>query len=179
MSMTMYFDNENGIQKETSHPHFTEHFKLDIYYDTAKKEAPFGSAVSQEVLERLTAYFKDKSDEGLNLSAFPKHFAEEKGISFVEPKDYDALALQKMREAQDENTRLSMQIAVSAALGQIKITGYILPVLRDKALDALHVLKEIETDESGYYDQMFYDLLTFTKDYTAILPELWCKRCIQ
>ncbi|HDU1145072.1 TPA: molybdate metabolism regulator, partial [Listeria monocytogenes] len=25
----------------------------------------------------------------------------------------------------------------------------------------------------------FYDLLTFTKDYTSVLPGMWCRHCTE
>ncbi|HDU1155242.1 TPA: molybdate metabolism regulator, partial [Listeria monocytogenes] len=52
----------------------------------------------------------------------------------------------------------------------------------DAALESLHreiELNKIENIDAGYADSMFYDLLTFTKDYTSVLPDMWCRHCTE
>ncbi|AIS60156.1 hypothetical protein [Listeria ivanovii] len=184
MAITMYIDQpEKLLAIETTHPHFRDHFKADFYLDKTDRFGPFGAADGLEVLRRLEEYFSDKSDQGLNLAAFPKYMMETvKGSTYVPAKDDGVDRLQQLLAEYGEIVRLSDQITVSAALAQIKITGYVLPVLRDAALESLHreiELNKIENMDTSYADSIFYDLLTFTKDYTSVMPNMWCRHCTE
>ncbi len=184
MAIIMYVDQlGKELDIETTHPHFTAHFKASFYLDRADAFGPFGYEDGLEVLKRLEEYFNDKSDQGLNLSAFPKYMMETvKQASYVAAKDDGIERLQQLVAEFGEDVRLSDRITVSAALAQIKITGYILPALRDAALESLHreiELNKIEHIDTGYADIIFYDLLTFTKDYTSVMPDMWCRHCTE
>ncbi|EOZ0815142.1 molybdate metabolism regulator, partial [Listeria monocytogenes] len=116
-------------------------------------------------------------------SSFPKYMMETvKKASYVPAKDDDVERLKQLLVEFGSDVRASDRITVSAALAQIKITGYVLPALRDAALESLHreiELNKIENIDAGYADSMFYDLLTFTKDYTSVLPGMWCRHCTE
>lgn len=184
MAITMYIDRPDAaLDLETTHPHFKEHFKASYYLDKNDAYSPFGYADGMEVLHRLEEYFSDKSDQGLNLAAFPKYMMETvKHSTYIPAKDDGVDRLQQLIAEYGSALRESDRITVSAALAQIKITGYVLPALRDAALEALHreiELNKIENIDAGYADSMFYDLLTFTKDYTSVLPDMWCRHCTE
>lgn len=155
MAITMYIDQpEKKLDLETTHPHFKEHFKASFYLDKTDVYAPFGYEDGLEVLRRLEEYFSDKSDQGLNLSAFPKYMMETvKKSTYVPAKD-------------DGEERLKQLLAEFG----------------DAALESLHreiELNRIEQTDTGHADSMFYDLLTFTKDYTSVLPDMWCRHCTE
>lgn len=184
MAITMYIDQpEKKLDLETTHPHFKEHFKASFYLDKTDVYAPFGYEDGLEVLRRLEEYFSDKSDQGLNLSAFPKYMMETvKKSTYVPAKDDGEERLKQLLAEFGDAVRESDRITVSAALAQIKISGYVLPALRDAALESLHreiELNRIEQIYTGHADSMFYDLLTFTKDYTSVLPDMWCRHCTE
>ncbi|EBF5163753.1 molybdate metabolism regulator [Listeria monocytogenes] len=184
MAISMYINQPGAaLDSATTHPHFKEHFKASFYLDEQDSYGPFGYEDGLEVLRRLEEYFSDKSDQGLNLAAFPKYMMETvKKANYVPAKDDGVERLQQLLAEFGSDVRASDRITVSAALAQIKITGYVLPALRDAALEALHreiELNKIEDIDAGYADSMFYDLLTFTKDYTSVLPDMWCRHCTE
>lgn len=184
MAISMYIDQPGAaLDSATTHPHFKEHFKASFYLDEQDSYGPFGYEDGLEVLRRLEEYFSDKSDQGQNLAAFPKYMMETvKKANYVPAKDDGVERLQQLLAEFGRDVRASDRITVSAALAQIKITGYVLPALRDAALEALHreiELNKIEDIDAGYADSMFYDLLTFTKDYTSVLPDMWCRHCTE
>ncbi|EUJ23415.1 hypothetical protein PGRAN_08639 [Listeria grandensis FSL F6-0971] len=184
MAIDMYFDNQEvGPDRKTSHPHFVSHFKSDFYLDCSDEEAPFGSEEGADTLAALEAFFQDKAVEGISLSNFPRHIVEEQwDMTYFPPKDMDEVSLAKLVADSEEAVWLSDQVVLATAFGQIKITGYIIPELRDMAHDALGRMKAMNDlrgreDEFGYYDKMLYDLMTFEKTYISVLPDFWCKRC--
>lgn len=184
MAIKMYIDQPGKeLHLETTHPNFKDHFKASFYLDENDKLAPFGQKEGLEVLKRLEEYFSDKSDQGLNLSAFPKYMMETvKNSTYVPAKDDGVERLQQLLAEFGSAVHQSDRITIAVALAQIKITGYILPALRDAALESLHreiELNKLEISDSGYADSIFYDLLTFTKDYTSVMPDMWCRHCTE
>ncbi|EUJ39303.1 hypothetical protein PWEIH_07781 [Listeria weihenstephanensis FSL R9-0317] len=169
--------------KKTSHPHFVAHFKSDFYFDGTDEASPFGNKAGADTLVALEEFFQDKEVEGISLSDFPRHIVESQlGMTYFPPKDMDSGSLAKLMEVSEADVWRSDQVVLATAFGQIKITGYIIPALKDMAHDALGRMKATNDllgreDEFGYYDKMLYDLMTFEKTYVSVLPDLWCKRC--
>ncbi|MBC1560114.1 molybdate metabolism regulator [Listeria booriae] len=184
MAINMYFDDEEvGPGRKTSHPHFVAHFKSDFYFDCSDEQAPFGSDEGADVLAELEDFFQDKEVEGVSLSDFPRHVMEDQWeLTYYPPKDMDEGSLAKLIAEHERDVWMSDQVVLATAFGQIKITGYIIPELKDMAHDALGRMKAVNDalgreDEFGYYDKMLYDLMTFDKTYVSVLPDFWCKRC--
>ncbi|MBC1913882.1 molybdate metabolism regulator [Listeria booriae] len=184
MAISMYFDDEEvGPDRKTSHPHFVAHFKSDFYFDCSDEQAPFGSDEGADVLAELEDFFQDKEVEGVSLSDFPRHVMEDQWeLTYYPPKDMDEGSLAKLIAEHERDIWMSDQVVLATAFGQIKITGYIIPELKDMAHDALGRMKAVNDalgreDEFGYYDKMLYDLMTFDKTYVSVLPDFWCKRC--
>lgn len=110
----VYFDCEDfGPNPLTSHPIFRQYFGDALYYDCGDEDAPFGSDEGSDALAILQEKYSPKMD----FSSFPqKLITREWEMPYLPPED-------QVDVSQEDSMRMTDQIILATALGQIKMTG--------------------------------------------------------
>lgn len=146
----LYFDVEGyNLHPKTSHPNFTTHFTDELYYDCGDEEAPFGSDEGSDALWALMAAVR--KNPNLCFTKFPQQMIEgDWGMTYLHPPEtIDEAVLKKQAESQIDTLPAyicvlqSDQVIIAAALGQIKITGWLEPALQGMALRSLERMEAL------------------------------------
>ncbi len=131
-------DQEMGLHRLTSHPAFRACFPDDFYYDCNDEEAPFGSDEGSDTLAFLEDAFRANQD--LDFAAFPAHLVgNDWGMAYIPAidADVDLQTVRQLLETDELNLTQSDMVTYATAFAQIKITGKIDAILRQRALNAL------------------------------------------
>lgn len=140
-----YYDDIDGVSRETSHPNFINCFCEDFYYDNSDEESPFGNDIGNDTLRALECYIKDN---GVNyIDDFPKELMESWGYKYIEPvnKKQETFVdlMNEMSGGFFEYCEIYHRVVYATALGQIKITGKINCDIKEKAEAAFHTLLRV------------------------------------
>src|SRR4051812_937218 len=132
MPANYYFDDpEEGLARETSHPHFLALAEEDFYYDCSDDFSPFGNDDGSDTLASLEEMYQDggTNDDGPGFVAdliagwdfgVPENLMEADGAvtaAWVAQNHMNAHYLDAICNAH-----------IATAFGQLKITGKINPV---------------------------------------------------
>jgi uncharacterized protein YfeS len=123
-----YFDDEEGLVRETSHPFFVEHATADFYYDLGDEFSPFGNDAGADTLFRLEDWYREGIEDNaemtdkvtiLLLDYLAVNLPNIIGyIDVVERQEMELLDLSKEHFYTDAD-----QTIVATAFGQYKIAG--------------------------------------------------------
>lgn len=119
----LYFDDEEGLARETSHPFFVEHATADFYYDVCDDFSPFGNDSGADTLFNLQDWYQERT-AGAKAATFLRNLlTNEWGYNgaYLELTDLSQLdSISRDDETfQDEIDKA----AISTAFGQFKIAG--------------------------------------------------------
>ena len=137
----LYFDDEDyGLHRKTSHPHFVRYLTDDFYYDCGDEEAPFGSDEGSDALHELAQAFRKNPD--LDTLIFPeKLICEYWDMDYLHPQaDETAKNIEELCKHQEIEVYQSDKVIIATAFGSIKITGRLKPELQQLALLAIQRL---------------------------------------
>mgnify|MGYP000886072808 FL=1 len=137
----LYFDDEDyGLHRKTSHPHFVRYLTDDFYYDCGDEEAPFGSDEGSDTLSELAQAFRKNNN--LDPLTFPqKLICEYWGMDYLPPQlDQAAESIAELCKQQETEVYQSDKVIIATAFGSIKITGRLKPELQQLALLAMQRL---------------------------------------
>lgn len=159
--MDIYLDNsDEGLSPETSHPAFVAVAPPE-FYDESDDFTPFGSDDGNDALRDMEAWYEAEVKFGKGAQAAdPMEFLTDlvAGWGFNLPSDAldldpAALVARASADQQFETEVLAVSRArISAALGQLKITGAISPALLLEGRRGLRSLKILTADTSQYPD---------------------------
>ena len=137
----LYFDDEDyGLHRKTSHPHFVRYLTNDFYYDCGDEETPFGSDEGSDALHELAQAFRKNAN--LDTLAFPqKLICEYWGMDYLPPQlDQTAENIAELCKQQETEVCQSDKVIIATAFGSIKITGRLKLELQQLALFAIQRL---------------------------------------
>ncbi len=156
---------KNYFTKELFHPHFTRHFKSELYYQKALPFAPFDKSVGIDVLKyaQILTYQHELKNESYDISLLPEYLVLDvwKYGKYVEPTDTS-----EQNRADGEATYVSFVSTYCAAFAQIRITGKLSKELKQRALMAIRRI-------SAYADEKEVQtmLMPMHRDLFAFLAE--------
>lgn len=125
----LYFDNEDqGLSRKTSHPHFVTVADDAFFYDGVDDFAPFGSDDGNEAFSSLERWYKQKKN-GKDIVKFLESFLA--GWDLGVPWDSIGEDLEARTRWLDEDAlhvryfRGECRAIVAMAFGQFKIAGFV------------------------------------------------------
>ena len=169
-----YFDDEEyGLHRLTSHPHFRTSFVDDFYYDCADDEAPFGSDEGSDAFSSLVEWMRKHGRK--KIAELPARIVQEEwDMPFLPPSgSLDEAELKALFAAHDgqlpgsQIVLQSDQVIVAIAFGEVRITGRSTAALHQQALHALRRIAATarvlgwDTAESAINRQMLADWQKF------------------
>ncbi|MCR4033094.1 MULTISPECIES: hypothetical protein [Flavobacterium] len=140
-----YYDSEIGLNQETVHPSFNDYFKEDCYFSISDYHSPFGNDAGFDTMMEAERFLQ--SDDSNNFYLI--QLIDEMNI---ESYDYD-------EKRDNENLHLIVynhNCAVAIGFTNLKVNGYILEDVKEKTLDSLRFLNQVQNHEN--YQTMIADL---------------------
>jgi len=171
----LYIDDEEvGLHRLTSHPHFRSHFTDDFYYDCADEEAPFGSDEGADTLAELQDSLR--KNRHIDYEHYPQHVMTDVWeMEYLPPDSLDRDIITAMIAEPNDDIPVSQllmindQVIVASALGQIKIMGAVEPGLKElavRAMQRLLIVTELDgLDDSPTIRTMIDDLGSFNNPH--------------
>lgn len=167
----LYFDDEEyGLHPLTSHPNFREHFKDELYYDCGEEEAPFGSDEGSDTLGDMQEVVRKKGI--IDFTQYPQSLIENVwDMKYIPASDMQEATVKELVAKDEMNLIQSDMVTYASAFGQIKITGFVNPELKERAILAIKrtdIVAKIQgwmkdRDTSEISDIMIKDLTSFDK----------------
>jgi uncharacterized protein YfeS len=117
-----YFDNEEGLARETSHPFFVAHASAEFYYDLGDEFSPFGNDAGADILYNLQDWYQEHTD--FDTSEFLSEYLDENW-----PNMLDYVELSEPQQLANLNSNKQVyyddidQSIIAIAFGQYKISG--------------------------------------------------------
>ena len=152
---TIYLDDEDeGLARETSHPHFVE-IAPDSFFDETDEFSPFGNDDGNDALRAMEEWFEDRAP-GSDPVEFLTELLDVWDLEV--PEDAfdldDAGLVELVREDEGLERRLLgvARATVAASLAQVKIAGEVSSALLDAGKRALRVQRVLAADTSRYPD---------------------------
>lgn len=167
----LYFDDEEyGLHPLTSHPHFREHFKDELYFSCMDEEAPFGSDEGSDTLGDMQEVVRKKGM--IDFASFPQSLIENVwDMKYIPMSDMQEDTIKELLANDEMNLIQSDMVTYATAFGQIKICGFVNPELKERAILAIRRLDIVakikgwmkDRDSSEVSDIMIKDLTSFNK----------------
>lgn len=155
-----YIDTDQGIHKKTSHPHYRDFFSDNLYYSEERQFAPFGNKRGLDVLRFIEQQLVAQVE--INFAQCPRLLTTQVWEQAFFPVDtLERSLVQAQAKDHLESMANSDITTFSLAFAQIKTTGELNGVLKQKALTSLKRFIILNPTSEKNCDVMYENLYRF------------------
>ncbi len=167
----LYFNEDEGPSRETSHPTFVKTLTAEFYYDCTDEFSPFGNDDGSDQLYNLEGWYRDNKGESnivkwlhKTINQFGFKITSEAGSQIV-----DEIILEQFQDVDPDFLNCMDNTIIATAFGQFKISGTLDKEMKELALTALKRQKIMNAMEENQFSNEYEERLTkMENDLVAI-----------
>jgi uncharacterized protein YfeS len=171
-----YFDNENMIARDGSHPEFNRIFPEALYVERSKELSPFGNKVGYKTLKALNNWFDDYSNSFITFFVFDFCYETwgwgDAIAEWIQLKGVDEIL--NYSSQYDKMLDVACQLLIASAFGQFKIMGKVedfhIEIVQRFIKQEIFIIKNIKipSDSISSYDNEIEYLEKIYQDLNKI-----------